>query len=854
MDHAKPMKAEIRRRRRKKKKDGDGQRDPQTEKNNVSSDEDMYAYIKTFANFLRIDDYDGTSDEDDNYFSRNRTPVPVKLPCSNVKKDEATESKKLKVNAALKLNKGKIGHNKEKTDAAGSSTSSATNSTTNQNRSLDGPKPGNSKLGFAKINAKHATKVPVGASDEQINSGIIDFSGMFSCDVIRVESQSSWSEIPFNEKCTYCLKYFQDKSEYLSHGDVCFAGIYKMKPLKENPGPPGPPSFECTLCSDSKKPHFASVVQLIDHIRRKGHLDRFACDTCKKVFATEDAVTKHCKIREKRKKSYKCTFRPPNGEVCGRQLKNMKSVFSHLMVHLNFENEALKEGDEEESEYEISNDANPCDDGDDEIFEEVAEKQDDIVYDLSDDDEDVIMKKPTVEDDSSFSKLKDHVPNVLTTTTVSNTRCNLLPPIPKKSRHLSASSIASKSSFEQNSSSNPSRVSQSKSQERSFTPTFSGSEKSSSKSQPHCYLCDSNFKNNDKLKEHVLGHQGQVYCKVVCERCNLDFDSFPNYYIHRHETHEQRIECFYCSKLKRFDKRKDYENHVQKEHNIDMCLTCSSCPSKFTRYDDLVYHARKIHGSKSFHCEFCAQGFGSKTNYGEHLKHKHGAKKPTFKCFLCRDWFCTQEELEKHEKDRHEKCRTCKKTFATKNALEGHMRNNLANCGLKCTKCTAMFPNSFQVNKHMNDCHSVHRAPSHTTFRSSNSSFDHRDITRRPHQPWINQGPAQFTSPFQLPPQHPRAPRPLIYMCQNCRKIFHRPSHHRFHSPCHVWPRSSQCQLAPGCPILLNTLDDMRNHAKIHMDVGIYCCLQCDLAFESQLDLQTHLNNFCGRIIGQSFK
>ena len=78
------------------------------------------------------------------------------------------------------------------------------------------------------------------------------------------------------------------------------------------------------------------------------------------------------------------------------------------------------------------------------------------------------------------------------------------------------------------------------------------------------------------------------------------------------------------------------------------------------------------------------------------------------KCNMCNTKFSTNEDLERHIKDKHTEsdCPFCNETFASNSQLRGHVNSCVQNGTgkAKCNKCQEIFTNS-GIKRHRQECH-----------------------------------------------------------------------------------------------------------------------------------------------------
>jgi len=170
------------------------------------------------------------------------------------------------------------------------------------------------------------------------------------------------------------------------------------------------------------------------------------------------------------------------------------------------------------------------------------------------------------------------------------------------------------------------------------------------------------------------------------------------------------IEMMKCSICKNFVPRFDIRTHTE-EHfeNFTKHHICDFCGRNF-RDGNLLRLHMKIHGEKTYHCEFCDKSFFSKQSLNVHESAKHTKKGFKF-CDNCGQSFSTRRGLESHMKLKHKienrfQCNLCRKYFLTEEGLKAHdIRDDCKN--IKCDKCGKHFHSKKSLSRHMNgnnDC------------------------------------------------------------------------------------------------------------------------------------------------------
>jgi hypothetical protein len=116
-----------------------------------------------------------------------------------------------------------------------------------------------------------------------------------------------------------------------------------------------------------------------------------------------------------------------------------------------------------------------------------------------------------------------------------------------------------------------------------------GNNNSKDSSEFYCELCNRNFCDEAKLKNHYLVHSSQL---VVCSTCGLKCSSLHELSVH---------------------KRNHLQNVKEEQYTCDMC--------RKTFFDDVMYHIhRRRCGSKHYTCNLCDRSFWRKYSLQLHMK------------------------------------------------------------------------------------------------------------------------------------------------------------------------------------------------------------------------------------------
>lgn len=130
-----------------------------------------------------------------------------------------------------------------------------------------------------------------------------------------------------------------------------------------------------------------------------------------------------------------------------------------------------------------------------------------------------------------------------------------------------------------------------------------------------CDICLKRFKENSKLKAHILTHTDER--NVVCPVCNKRFKTAACLRSHR------RI-------------------------HSDLRAQCEMCPKRFISKSELDRHFNATHGTRELNCEFCGHISGSRTEQLAHQRIHLDRNSNRKRCPECPATFLTNGKLNRH--------------------------------------------------------------------------------------------------------------------------------------------------------------------------------------------------------------
>ena len=188
--------------------------------------------------------------------------------------------------------------------------------------------------------------------------------------------------------------------------------------------------------------------------------------------------------------------------------------------------------------------------------------------------------------------------------------------------------------------------------------------------------------------------------------------------------------CSFC--LKKFQNKKDRDNHIKYIHNNikNEKLCCKVCDKSFMSRVSVKYHMKVCHSSASpkVKCEVCNKVLGHAITLRRHMKIHEDSE--LFKCDQCERKFKRKDKLTGHKKTVHKcvnmavdlveilkkddekyNCTLCKMVFT---GLEGgqqlvdHLVNNCKpDERFPCDACDKDFSTKFNLDQHKKSIHYV---------------------------------------------------------------------------------------------------------------------------------------------------
>jgi len=251
-----------------------------------------------------------------------------------------------------------------------------------------------------------------------------------------------------------------------------------------------------------------------------------------------------------------------------------------------------------------------------------------------------------------------------------------------------------------------------------------------------CELCESFFKTEEKLTEHVkLVHLNETNLEENGEQNFNDAkdhqDVKPTVYsecttrmapnlptnskngLENVNTNSKApvsadpsltFTCHLCPE--NFQTVLQLKGHWSVAHNLPKLVHCGVCAKLFTCRKLKYEHKIAAHGIT---CEICSKNFKTKKGLGDHAKEVHGVKQNC--CTVCGLGFTKELKLKKHVFDSHsnvpgaiQRCNTCRFYCLTEEEMTKHKGIHVST---KCSVCEMVFPSNGAALRHLRTKHPV---------------------------------------------------------------------------------------------------------------------------------------------------
>ena len=197
----------------------------------------------------------------------------------------------------------------------------------------------------------------------------------------------------------------------------------------------------------------------------------------------------------------------------------------------------------------------------------------------------------------------------------------------------------------------------------------------------------------------LIEHEQNNHKGAECDVCKTYFNEVNE--LKKHKLQEHPTDKHKCNKCeKEFNTLLILENHVEKDHIVEVTYHCIDCDVTFSTEKELEAHRNKNHNTE---CQLCNL-FIEKAMFAQHIKNDH---EPS--CSRCNKTFKTNEDREKYIESEHTQktlllCEECEDTFSAQDDLKNHMEKVHTNRNkYKCEYCELTLPNDDDLVQHMKE-------------------------------------------------------------------------------------------------------------------------------------------------------
>uniref|UniRef100_UPI00398E8778 PR domain zinc finger protein 5 isoform X5 n=1 Tax=Pristiophorus japonicus TaxID=55135 RepID=UPI00398E8778 len=324
---------------------------------------------------------------------------------------------------------------------------------------------------------------------------------------------------------------------------------------------------------------------------------------------------------------------------------------------------------------------------------------------------------------------------------------------------------------------------------------------SSDKEGYACPQCESSFRSQDILAEHLQS-------------------------LHQKPSEEKEFKCRNCGK--KFPVKQALQRHVlQCTENVlpgdtSRSHQCSVCNISFSSESSFEQHKEACKGDARFVCkaDSCGKRFKSKDALKKHKENVHtGNSRRRLMCSVCNKKCSSAATLQEHRKI-HEvfNCQECDKKFISANQLKRHMITHSEKRPYTCEVCSKSFKRLDQVTAHK----IIHSEDKPYKCKLCGKGFAHRNVYKNHKK--THTGEKEKICPY-------------------CGQKFASNGTLRVHIRSHTGERPYQC---PYCDKAFSKNDGLKMHIRTHTREKPYQCSECNKAFSQKRGLDEHMRTHTG--------
>uniref|UniRef100_UPI00398EEF96 PR domain zinc finger protein 5 isoform X4 n=1 Tax=Pristiophorus japonicus TaxID=55135 RepID=UPI00398EEF96 len=334
---------------------------------------------------------------------------------------------------------------------------------------------------------------------------------------------------------------------------------------------------------------------------------------------------------------------------------------------------------------------------------------------------------------------------------------------------------------------------------------------SSDKEGYACPQCESSFRSQDILAEHLQS-------------------------LHQKPSEEKEFKCRNCGK--KFPVKQALQRHVlQCTENVlpgdtSRSHQCSVCNISFSSESSFEQHKEACKGDARFVCkaDSCGKRFKSKDALKKHKENVHtGNSRRRLMCSVCNKKCSSAATLQEHRKI-HEvfNCQECDKKFISANQLKRHMITHSEKRPYTCEVCSKSFKRLDQVTAHK----IIHSEDKPYKCKLCGKGFAHRNVYKN-HKKHKDLGKLCIST-------HTGEKEKI---CPYCGQKFASNGTLRVHIRSHTGERPYQC---PYCDKAFSKNDGLKMHIRTHTREKPYQCSECNKAFSQKRGLDEHMRTHTG--------